>query len=230
METNESVEALPSEDNGNVPAEAPSVETKPEAPVEAPVEPTVTEPELYELPDGRKVDAETLSKEWKENFYPDYTRKSQELAKVKTPELQDTKTANPYASPDYVPQSYAELIEVAKAEALKAIENKEQERINHQQAIETKVANELSEVKKLDGTVNENALFQHALKYGFQNLKQAHQNMKDMSDLAKKVQTTTAQNIAKRSDPVSASPGATGQRPDPSGFSTARDYLRSITN
>jgi len=38
------------------------------------------EQELYDLPDGRKVDGKTLSKEWKENFYPDYTRKSQKLS------------------------------------------------------------------------------------------------------------------------------------------------------
>src|SRR4029079_11164306 len=36
-----------------------------------------TEGELYELPDGRKVDAQTLQKEWKTNFLPDYTKKSQ---------------------------------------------------------------------------------------------------------------------------------------------------------
>ncbi len=50
-----------------------------------------------------------------------------------------------------------------------------------------------------------------------------------MSQLAKTVQQTTAKNIAKRADPVSVSHGATGIRPDPSQFSTARDYLRSIT-
>jgi hypothetical protein len=39
------------------------------------------EQELFELPDGRKVDGKTLSKEWKENFYPEFTRKSQQLSK-----------------------------------------------------------------------------------------------------------------------------------------------------
>ena len=41
-----------------------------------------TAKELYELPDGRKVDASTLSKEWKENFYPEFTRRSQRLADI----------------------------------------------------------------------------------------------------------------------------------------------------
>jgi predicted NAD-dependent protein-ADP-ribosyltransferase YbiA (DUF1768 family) len=40
------------------------------------------EKELFELPDGRKVDSSTLSKEWKENFYPEFTRRSQKLADI----------------------------------------------------------------------------------------------------------------------------------------------------
>jgi predicted NAD-dependent protein-ADP-ribosyltransferase YbiA (DUF1768 family) len=40
------------------------------------------EKELFELPDGRKVDSTTLSKEWKENFYPEFTRRSQKLADI----------------------------------------------------------------------------------------------------------------------------------------------------
>ena len=40
------------------------------------------EKELFELPDGRKVDSATLSKEWKENFYPEFTRRSQKLAEI----------------------------------------------------------------------------------------------------------------------------------------------------
>lgn len=40
------------------------------------------EESLFELPDGRKVDASTLSKEWKENFYPEFTRRSQKLAEI----------------------------------------------------------------------------------------------------------------------------------------------------
>lgn len=43
---------------------------------------TESEQELYELPDGRKVPADQLSKEWKENFYPEFTRKSQRLSEL----------------------------------------------------------------------------------------------------------------------------------------------------
>lgn len=227
----ESVEAIPSADNGNVPIDAPSVEPKPATPTEPvetakPAEPK--EIEMFDLPDGRKVDATTLTKEWKENFLPDYTRKSQELAKTKNPELPKTEPANPLSDPNWAPKSYGELVEIAKYEMRSDMQKEQQAKIDAQAALENEVVNQLSEVKKLDANINENALFLHATKYGFRDLKLAHQNMKDMSDLTKKVQTTTAANIAKRVDPVSSSPGATGARPDPNQFSNARDYLRSL--
>lgn len=223
------VDVAPSEDNGNVPVEAPSEPTEPVTPTEPTETVKPTEPELYELPDGRKVDAETLTKEWKENFLPDYTRKSQELAKAKPTEtLPETKPASPLSDPNWTPSSYSELVQIAKQEMKADLQKEDQQRIDQQIALENEVGSQLSEVKKLDATVNENALFLHATKYGFRDLRQAHQNMKDMSEMAKKVQTTTAQNIAKRSDPVSVSPGANGAKPDPSHFSSARDFLRSL--
>jgi hypothetical protein len=231
----ESVEALPSEDNGNVPVDAPSVEPKPADPAEPKEEPaTPAEPvaELFELPDGRKVDASTLTKEWKENFLPDYTRKSQDLARVKetiNPSL-PAKPTNPLEDPNWQPASYAELVQIAKQEMKADLERETQAQIEARQAIENQVSGQLDEIKKTDPTLNENALFLHATKYNFRDLKVAHQNMKDMAELAKNVQQNTAKNIAKRNDPVSISPGASGARPDPSQFSTAREYLRSLTN
>ncbi len=224
----ESIAVAPSEEQGNVSIETdtpdiPAEPTEPETPAD-PVE-TVSpaEPELFELPDGRKVDAGTLSKEWKENFYPDYTRKSQALAAKEI-----TKPANPLDDPAYVPQTYAELASQIEAQTLAKIEAKETAKIEQQRSIETAVENQLAEVKNSDPSINENALFLHANKYGFRDLRQAHQNMKDMSDMAKKVQTATAANIAKRSDPVSVSPGATGAKPNPSQFSTAVEYLNAV--
>lgn len=223
----ESVEAVPSEES--IMQDAPSEPTAPVVPpVEEPTAPVEPEAELFELPDGRKVDAETLSKEWKENFYPDYTRKSQELAKAKTPENLPEAPKNPFDNPDYVPKTYAEIVEAGKQAALRTLEEREQQRIEANQAIETAVETQLADVKKLDKGVDENALFLHATKYGFKDLKIAHQNMKDMSDMAKKVQKTTADNIAKRNDPVSIAPGANGAKSDPSHFATARDFLRSL--
>ncbi len=230
----ESIAVAPSEESGNVSVETetPEVVAEPEAtqetetPAEVVETETPTEPELYELPDGRKVDAATLSKEWKENFYPDYTRKSQALAAKEQPLTE--KPTNKFADPAYTPQTYEEILQEAEARAVKTIEGKEQARVEAQKSIETAIETQLTDIKKTDPTLNEQALFLHATKYGFQNLAQAHQNMKDMSEMAKKVQTTTAKNIAKRVDPVSVSPGATGARPNPSQFSTAIDYLNAV--
>ena len=211
------------------PSEEPVVETEPTIEPVTPTEPQEpvqpTEPELYELPDGRKVDAETLSKEWKENFYPEYTRKSQELAQVK----QTPQTAPSEPKEEWVPQTYEEIIEKAKQEVFRTIEQTEQQRVEAQQKIEMEVSTQLESLKKTDPTLNENALFQHAMKYKFTDLQLAHQNMKDMNMLVKNVQETTAKNIAKRQDPVSITPGAGVGRPDPRAFGSATDFLRSIT-
>lgn len=226
----ESIAIAPSEDNGNTPIETPSEPIASAAPAEptepaAPAEPTV---ELFELPDGRKVDGAGVLNEYI-NLQKDHTHKSQELAKLKTEPLPNNEPPkSKYEDPTYVPQSYEEILKVAEERALKAVEAKEQSRIDAQQAIETTVATQLSEVKALDANINENALFLHATKYGFTNLKVAYQNMKDMTDMAKQVQKTTADNITKRNDPVSISPGANGARPNPSNFSSALDYLRSL--
>lgn len=225
----ETIEVAPSEDNGNTPIEetevTPSEPTVEETP--ASVEEMVVEPELYELPDGRKVDAETLSREWKENFYPDYTRKSQELAAVKAP-ITEIKPTNLLDDPNYVPTSYAELAQQIKLDTLREIQESEQAKVDARSAVETEVVNQLESIKKADPSVNENALFLHANKYGFRDLTLAHQNMKDMSETMKKVQKVTAENINKRNDPVSVSPGASGVRPEPSQFATSREYLNAL--
>lgn len=199
--------------------EQPVTPTEPQEPT-TPVEPEV---ELYELPDGRKVDAQTLTKEWKENFYPEYTRKSQELAQVK-----QTTQVQPETQEEWVPQTYEEIVEKAKQEVFKTFEQQEVEKRQAVEAIETEVATQLTDVKKLEPSINENQLFAHATKYGFRDLRLAYQNMKDMNQIVKNVQQTTAKNIAKRQDPVSVQPGAIGAKPDPRQFSSAAEYFRSI--
>lgn len=233
----ESMEVAPSEDNGNVSVETEAAEstpnetpTEPETPAvtEEAAQPAEPEEELYELPDGRKVDAATLSKEWKENFYPDYTRKSQALAaKVEPENINNNKPTDPLADPEFVPQSYAELAEAIEKRTIQQIEAREQAVIAERKAIEDRVTTELTELKTVDPALNENALFLHATKYGFRDLKAAYQNMSDMSKLAKNVQSTTEKNILKRNDPVSAAPGAAGVSLDPSSFATAVEFLRA---
>jgi len=76
------------------PATEQSETTKSETPEES----------LFELPDGRKVDASTLSKEWKENFYPEFTRRSQQLADIKRQEA-ETEARNKRTAEESVSQN-----------------------------------------------------------------------------------------------------------------------------
>lgn len=229
--------------NGTPPAAPSQTPQPPEVPGEqvpavpaVPPEPTPTvdpQTELYELPDGRKVDAATLTREWKENFLPDYTRKSQALAAQQpqpTAPLPAQTPTDPYADPNYVPQSYAEIIELAKQAALTEIEQRQQQEIEQRQAVETAVTQQINELRTVDPNLNENALFLHATKYGFRDLKLAHQNMKDMSAAIKTVQQQTAQNVQKRNqDPIAATPGNSGGAlPNPSQFENSIEYLRSL--
>lgn len=177
------------------------------------------------------MDAATLASEWKNNFMPDYTRKSQELAKVAKPgDLPaNGPAAKPYEDPNWVPPNYGEVVRLAKEEAIAEIKAAEEARAEHERNIEATVVAQLAEIKALDPTLNENALFVHANKFHFTDLRVAHANMKEMADAVKKVQKTTADNIAKRADPVSITPGAGGGQGQPaSSFSNAVEYLRSL--
>lgn len=227
----ETIEVVPSEEGGNgLPPETPSVVPEPvtpptEVPKEEPVQPT--EPELFELPDGRKVEAGEVVEEYK-SLLADYTRKSQALAaKDKLP---DETPKSPTDNPEWQPQSYAELLKVAEERAIKAIEAKEQAKIDERQAIENQVVQQLETIKKTDPNLNENALFAHATKYGFRDLTVAYQNMKDMAQIVKTAQENAVKNITKRQDPVSNTKGGapTGGSPDPANFGSAVDYLRSL--
>lgn len=232
----ESIEVVSSEEDGGnglpvevtppteTPSETPEAET-PATPAEPVEEPTMPTPEvLYDLPDGRKVDAETLAREFKENFIPEFTRKSQELAQLKG----GTEPNKPTEKEPWIPETYEEIVERAKQELRTDLEAEKQAQIERDTNLQNAVVEQLAAVKKIDPNINENALFQHALKYKFTDLGLAHQNMTDMNLIVKKVQKTTADNIAKRNDPVSITPGAIGQSVNPSNFETARDFLHSL--
>ncbi len=231
----ESIAVTPNEEQGNVSVEtetpepvevteteAPAVEVEKEA--ETPIEPVI---EKFKLPDGREVTGEELYKEHTEKLLPEFTRRSQELATLKQGK-EIIKPTNPLEDPEYTPKTYAEFAAQIEAQTLAKIEAKEQTKATAQEALTSAVEAQLAEVRKIDPSFNENALFLHATKYGFRDLKVAHQNMKDMSATIKAVKQQTAADIAKRADPVSVSPGATGARPNPSQFSTAIDYLNAL--
>jgi hypothetical protein len=212
------------------PKEEPVVDPTPPAPEVKPDE------NLFETPDGRKVDAATLQREWKENFLPEFTRKSQRLAEIdREKDLNRPNDEPAWKKPDYVPQNYAEVIEFAKKEALNEIQSTyeaEQARIK---SVQDAVDGELTEIKKTDPKLDENALFQHANKYGFSSLKTAHSNMLDMKKTALEVEQRTVKNIKTRdADPISTGHG--GELPDTGGydpremsqFDSATAYLQFI--
>lgn len=158
--------------------------------------------DLYELPDGRKVDGATLETEFKEKFLPDYTRKSQELARLKskndpTPTINNPDNANPIPD-DWEPQSWGEVLEKAKIEIRNDLIREEQQRAEQAQLVETYVNSQLDEIKKIDPSLNEGQLFSHATKYGFTDLKSAHLNMKEMQQIRMTSEQNAIRNITKR--------------------------------
>ena len=215
--------------------QAPTPEATPEVtpPVEEPVvakeegeKPTTEQPtetpqeELYELPDGRKVDAKTLEHEWKNNFMPDYTKKSQALAERKeTPPLQkdvQTEQSNkpqakdgntpPWLDPNWQPSTYQEILD-ASVEKLKWEQAQEQSlKQQAQEQITGAVEAQLAEIRKQEPNVSEELLFQHALKYKFDDLGVAFQNMRDMSLAVKKTEQRVMKNLQSRQeDPIAIS-------------------------
>ena len=201
--------------------ETPSTEESTEETPEDTEEVSSEEPTLYDTPDGRKVTAEVLQREWKENFLPEFTRKSQKLAeyeRVNDPNLNNPKKDEPaWKSPDYVPQNYAEVIELAKAEAIAEMQNSAQAEQDRRSSIQQAVETELGELKTKDPSLDENSLFAHANKYGFSSLSAAHANLTDMKKSVVDVEKRTVKNIKDReADPISTGTG--GQVPEVAGY------------
>jgi len=214
-------EATPSEVDPNAAPEA-APEGTPE------VVPESQDDGLFELTDGRKVTGEEL-RELHIGLQSEFTRKSQEFAAQKPKTLPTETPEDPFADPDYVPGSYREVVDAAKSEIRREAEEQGIAAAEAQTNAENAVIQQLEAVKAVDKDVDENKLFQHANKYGFRDLSTAHQNMLDMGQITKTVQKQTAENIAKRKDPVSVAPGGhVGNAPDPSHFSSAVDYMRSL--
>lgn len=219
-ETTPEEEAAPSET-------APEGETTPEASAETT---PAAEPELFELPDGRKVDAATLTTLWKEEFMPEFTQRSQKLAELtrgpqQTPE--QTKT-DPLKDPDYIPPTYDELAVQIEQRILGGMQERQQQEAQARQALEDNAIAQLTEVKASDPNVNEGLLFQYAMKHGFTDLRGAHGAMKERDEAVKAAMTHKAGAVEARQDPVSTKPGATGTPLNPDSFSSSVDYLRAL--
>lgn len=200
----------PSEPVAEVPVVIPEVTT--------PEPTTPVEPELFETPDGRKVDAATLQREWKENFLPDYTRKSQELAQLKTP-AQDINNQPEWKKPGYVPQSYAEIIEIAERQAIEKISKDREAEEQHRASVSKAVDDELAAIRVKDPKLDANALFSHAVKYGFTSVTKAYENFAAMRQVATTTEERVLKGFQKKVDPI-----ATGGAPGGGSAGTAVPY------
>lgn len=194
-------------------------------------EPVVTE-QLVKLPDGREVNAQQAAEEY-QKLLSDYTRKSQKLATYESGNKEITNKEVPKTD-EWVPQTWEEVIAKAKAEAIAEVESKANAEAQHHQEILNTVQSQLEEIKKIDPTVNDTALFSHATKYGFTDLSKAHANMKDMHKTIDKVREDTARNLQKRNaEPISGAANS-GTSVDPDVYQpthgSALDFLNSIKN
>ncbi len=213
--------------------ETPKEEVAPENP--APETPVAEDDGLFELPDGRRVDASTLTKEWKENFLPDYTRKSQDLARFTKGGDEPKDITRPvgdepkWKSPDYVPENYAEVIEIATQEAERRQEAKVAAEAERIATIRGSIEAEVASLKKVDPKLNEEALFTHANKYGFQDLTAAYTNMVDMRKVVVSTEQRTVKNLKNR-EAEEVSGGSSGATSPDDGYDpNAMSQFRSAT-
>lgn len=202
----------------------------PDSPAETPAVDAPSEI-LYDLPDGRKVTGEVVREEYG-NLMRDYTQKSQRLAayeKVANPEI---KNVPDWQKPDYVPTSYAEIIQIAKQQAKDEIRQEREQEETQKTELSSQIEAELAEIKKVDPNLNENSLFLHANKYGFRDLSKAYENMKALNDAKLSTEQRTVKNIQARKDnPVAGKPGtASPTAPvygDHNQYGSALEYLQA---
>lgn len=205
------------------------------APVEE-VVPEATPEALYDLPDGRQVNAETLTREWKDNFLPDYTQKSQKLAeynKVATP-LNNQPEVPEWQKEGYQPKNWAEAFEIAQNLAVEKIRNESAQQEQERAQMSAVIEGQLTELKQADPKLDENLLFQHATKYGFRDLKMAHQNLRALKQTEMDTEQRVLKNLKTRgAEPISSNPSATApvsgmDYSEATSGESALDFLRRI--
>ena len=205
--------------------------------VVAPVEavPAVTPPEVtqYEMPDGTKADAETLAKAWKENFMPEYTRKSQELAALKQSlapkEDKPVDAPNPLDNPDWSPENYGQLSSAIEQKVWKQILESAGEEERQAQERDAYIQREVQELKTLDKDVDVNRVMAHAAKYAYPSLLPAFQNMKAMEDAVRMAEERVLKNIQARSAaPVGSPTGGSAAVSFPADVRTGLEKARYI--
>lgn len=224
-------------------AETPSVETPvvetptetPEAPVtpETPAVETPPATDKFKLPDGREVTKEELYDLHVNKLLPDYTRKSQKLAEYEN--INKTKEEVPeWKRPDYQPKTYAEVIDLAKQEAINELRREAEAEAARTKEVATFVDSQIQELKKSDPKLDENALFLHANKFGFRDLKSAHENMQALKQAALEAEQRTLKNLkARGADPITTgAPAVVNDAVDYAAIASRResplDFLQRI--
>lgn len=219
---------------------APAPIPEPAAPTPAAATEDTTTPApaeaLYKLPDGREVDAVTLQREWKENFMPEFTQKSQRLAAIErgTQPITSPEAAPKWQDPTWQPQSIQEVIEAGKQAALDEIQGQQRQAEETRTRVASEVDAQIAAIKTKDANLDENALFVHANKFGFPNLIAAYENMSEMRKIATETERRVLTNVnTRKADPISggaqpAPVAGTAQTYGANGnYSSALDYFRS---
>lgn len=233
------------------PAAAPAAEPMPATPAEPagtggePATPPAPAPSgaLYKYGD-RELSADAFYDEVMGNLLPDYTRKSQELAKLggagKTPaEINNTPPETPpveelgyWEKPDWVPANAGEIVKAtADMQARDAARSAGAEAARIAE-IQTETETVLASLKKADPALNEELLFQHANKYKFTDLTAAYINLTDTLRIANEQRLAGAATVTRKNDDPIA--GKTNITADDDGYDpsvidpqeSAVDYFR----
>jgi hypothetical protein len=176
-------------------------------------------PELVKMPDGRELTAAEAVREMKEHFLPEYTRATQELAKLKstlsTPAVTESESVkHPWDDPDWVPSTTKELLDAAVAR----VEEQQQAKAAQEAAalanLRAEIEAQLAEIKSKDPNLNEDDLFAHANRFKFTDLRLAYDNMVEIRNQRKLAAEEAVKNRLERAqEPISGTPGAPGATP-----------------
>lgn len=163
---------------------------------------------LVRLPDGRSVPI-AMAEQAFASLQADYTRKSQKAAEYER-KMQELQT--PKEPEEFTPQTWADVIEKAKAEAI----NELQARSQAERQREEQLTAEIDAIKQIDPSLNEEAVYEFANKQNemfgiaFPNFGSAYKAYKDRQEYEALTERRLLEQIkAKQADPIAATPTST---------------------
>lgn len=182
--------------------------------VTEPIEEVISEPQEiaereFELPDGRKVDAEGLEAEYNK-LLPEFTRRSQRLAELEKIKSEPTVEKASWEDPNWQPKTWQEAVQAGRDAALREVQpilsEVEKEKAQKQVLAQTQevINTELAVLKAKDSKINETELFKHANK-GFSSLTAAYNNLQERKALIKATEARVLKDAKLREDPIAVS-------------------------